>query len=221
MGLVILFEVLGWASLTIFTFSNGLITSKAPLILGNQAQNIWFFAINLAISFIPVSLLGSVFTFGEEFGWQGYLQQKLLRQHGLYKGFILLGLIWGYWHLPIVLMGFTFPNSPILGAFILFPISTIFFGIFEGWLYLRSRSIWAPVITHAGINTAAGILFSGMTFHVNELIIQLIWIASWGIIATACIISLNQNKPILWQEFAYSNQDTHALTGLQWININN
>jgi membrane protease YdiL (CAAX protease family) len=205
MGLVILLQVSGFASLTVFLFSDGLITAKVPLILGNHPQNIWFFTLNLALSFIPISLIGGIFTLGEEFGWRGYLQEKMLIKYGLNRGLVLLGLLWGYWHLPIVLMGWSFPDHPVLGAFVLFPISTVFIGIYVGWIYLRSRSIWTPIITHAAWNTSTGIIFGGMVFNQNILVIQMIWMAMWGIIALACIISLNQNKPILWQEFAHSN----------------
>jgi len=199
MGLVIFLWVSGFASLTVFSFSNGLITAKVPLILGNHPQKIWFFAINLVLSFIPISLMGSIFTLGEEFGWRGYLQEKMLTKYGLNRGLVFLGLLWGYWHLPIVLMGWSFPDHPVLGAFILFPISTVFIGIYIGWIYLRSRSIWTPIITHAAWNTSSGIIFGGMTFNQNEFLIQMIWMAMWGIVAVICLISLNLNKPVLLQ----------------------
>jgi len=144
-------------------------------------------------------IIGSVFTFGEEFAWQGYLQQKLLRKFGLNWGLILLGIIWGYWHLPIILMGYNFPNHPVLGALLLMPISTIFMGIFEGWLNLRSKNIWMPALAHAAINLFAGLLFE-MIMHQDELFRQLMWLAVWGIVAALCLVSLNRKKPILWQE---------------------
>jgi membrane protease YdiL (CAAX protease family) len=199
MLLVFLLQLSGLASLTVFSYSNNLISSKVPLVLGNHPQNIGFFAVNLVLSFIPISLMGSIFTLGEEFGWRGYLQGKMLTKYGLRRGLVLLGLLWGYWHLPLVLMGWSFPSHPILGAFILYPISTVFFAIFLGWMYLRSGSIWTPVITHAALNTSAGIIFGGMTFHQNELIIQMIWLGLWGIVASICLFSVNRNKPDLLQ----------------------
>jgi len=200
LGLVWLLEALNWATLSVFSFNQGMVDSKVPLVLGNHPQSIAYFAINLAISFTGLCMIGSIFTFGEEFGWQGYLLQKLGRKFGLNWGFLLLGIIWGFWHLPLLLMGYNFPNHPVLGVLVLMPISTIFMGIFEGWLYLRSRSIWMPVFAHASINTAAGILFGGMIMHQNVFYQQVMWIAVWGIVAALCWISMNRQKPILWQE---------------------
>ena len=185
-----------------------MVDSKVPLVLGNHTQSIAFFAINLAVSFIGICMIGSIFAFGEEFGWQGYLQQKLLRKFGLNWRFIILGITWGYWHLPVIMMGYNFPNHPVLGALLLMHISTIFAGIFAGWIYLRSRSIWMPVLAHASANLTAGILYSGMIMHQDELFRQLMWIAVWGMVAALYLISMNRKKPELWQEIEAKADNT-------------
>ncbi|MBN1274573.1 MAG: CPBP family intramembrane metalloprotease [Candidatus Aminicenantes bacterium] len=151
-----------------------------------------------ALSFIQ-SLSGSIITIGEEFGWRGYVQEKLIRKFGLTRGLLLLGAIWGYWHLPIGLMGWNFPNMPILGAFILTPVSTIFHGIYLAWLYLRSRSIWMPTLAHAAINLTALLLLNGFIMQQDILFLQVMFMAAWGVVAVSCLISLNRHKPMLWQ----------------------
>ena len=202
-SIVLLLEAMHWATFSgqFFIFKNGMVEiSKIKLILGNQAQNIPFFILNFLLSHTIFLTIGSIITLGEELGWRGYLQEKMLRKFGLNLGLIILGIIWGYWHLPIILMGFNFPNHPILGALLLMPLGTIFLGIFIGWLYLRSRSIWIPALAHASGNLFSGLVFQFMIMHQNELFRQLTWIAAWGIIAILCLINLNRNKPILWQE---------------------
>ena len=200
-GIVLLLITFNWATLPegFFIFKGGeVVYSKIGLMLGNQPQTIPFFILNFVLSHIIFFIIGSLITLGEEFGWRGYLQEKMIRILGLNWGFIILGILWGYWHLPIVLMGWNFPNHPVLGALLLMPISTIFSGIFVGWIYLRSRSIWMPALAHAAINLLSGFLFQ-MTMNQNELSLQLMWIAAWGIVATFCLISLHREKPILWQ----------------------
>ncbi len=183
-----------------FLFKDGMVEiQKIPLVLGNRTQSIFFFALNSVLSLFVQSLLGSIVTIGEEFGWRGYAQEKLIRKFGLNRGIILLGLIWGYWHLPIGLMGWNFPNHPVLGALLLTPLGMTFIGIYVGWLYLRSRSIWMPTLTHAASNLVFSVLAMEMIIRQNELVLQLSWIAGWGIIAAICLISLNRTKPMLWQ----------------------
>jgi uncharacterized protein len=89
------------------------------------------------------------FAFGEEFGWRGYAQGKLVREFGLVKGLLLLGIIWGLWHTPIYYFTGAFPEHPILGPFVMTPIDNILAVVPMGWLYIRSRNIWVPTLTHA------------------------------------------------------------------------
>jgi|GEM_PF-843712 len=199
-GLIL--TVSGFATLSgkPFLFKDGMVEiQKIPLVAGSHTQSIVFFVLNFILSLFVQSLLGSIVTIGEEFGWRGYAQEKLIRKFGLNRGIILLGLIWGYWHLPIGLMGWNFPDHPILGALLLTPIGTTFIGIYHGWLYLRSRSIWMPTLTHAASNLAFSVLMMEMITRHNELFLQLSWIAGWGLIAIICLISLNRTKPVLWQ----------------------
>jgi membrane protease YdiL (CAAX protease family) len=109
-------------------------------------------------------LVNGLFTFGEEFGWRGYLQPKLMAM-GVRKTFVLMGIIWGVWHWPIIAMGHNYgleyPGAPWLG-----PLAMVWFafvtGTFLGWLSWRGGSIWPAVIGHAALNGIAnlGVLFA-------------------------------------------------------------
>lgn len=127
--------------------------------------NVWAIVAAQTIqAMLLAPLLNSVATFGEEFGWRGYLQPKLMPLGGR-KAMLLLGIIWGVWHWPIILMGHNYgldyPGAPFLG-----PLAMIWFclvlGIFLGWVTLKSNSVWPAVIGHAAINGIAslGVLFT-------------------------------------------------------------
>ena len=45
----------------------------------------------------------------------------------------------------------------------------------------------------------------------NILLRQLIWLIAWGIAALFCIISLNRNKPELWQEIEMIEENKEKL----------
>ncbi len=103
-------------------------------------------------------ILNALATFGEEFGWRVYLQPKLMPLGGR-ATMILIGIIWGIWHWPVIFMGyeygFSYPGYPWTGP-LLFLWVTFGLGIFLGWLTLRSKSVWPAVIGHGAINGFAG-----------------------------------------------------------------
>jgi hypothetical protein len=73
---------------------------------------------------------------GEEFGWRGFVHTEL-RPLGFWRNVLITGLLWLGWHLPLLALGFGFPDHPgwgvlLMSAHIL--ISSISLG------YLRERS---------------------------------------------------------------------------------
>lgn len=104
-------------------------------------------------------IVNSLFTFGEEFGWRAYLQPKLMVL-GWRKTMVWMGLIWGLWHAPVIVMGHNYgtdyPGAPWLGIVGMIWFSTVV-GIFLGWLTVRAGSVWPAVIGHAALNGFASL----------------------------------------------------------------
>ncbi len=106
-------------------------------------------AFTLAIPF------NMIFTFGEEFGWRGYLLPKLAPLGGVGAA-IITGIIWGLWHAPlIVLDGYNYPGYPFWGVLMMVVFTTAL-GIIFAWLRFRSGSVWPSTLSHAAINAQAG-----------------------------------------------------------------
>jgi len=95
---------------------------------------------------LVMALVMTLFYFGEEFGWRGYLQLRLAPERPLVAA-ALTGLIWGVWHYPMVLLGFLGPVNML--ALLLYPINSVFISIFYGWLRARSESVWPVCLAHA------------------------------------------------------------------------
>jgi membrane protease YdiL (CAAX protease family) len=47
--------------------------------------------------------INAIAGFGEELGWRGFLLRQL-NQQSFIKASLLIGIIWGIWHSPIILM---------------------------------------------------------------------------------------------------------------------
>lgn len=101
--------------------------------------------------------INSVFAFGEEFGWRGYLLPRLISLLGPWPGLFLHGAIWGFWHAPLIfLTGYNYPGHPVLGV-PLFVVFGMLFGALLGWLRLASDSVLPPTVAHAALNAIAGL----------------------------------------------------------------
>lgn len=102
---------------------------------------------------MPLNFL-LVFTafFGEEYGWRGFLQPLLQNRFGLRGGIVVLGVAWGLWHLPINIFFYS-PSTwglSVLNQIVL----CICYSAFFGFAYLKTKSIWAPVLIHFFNNNA-------------------------------------------------------------------
>ncbi|MDE5777997.1 MAG: CPBP family intramembrane metalloprotease [Lachnospiraceae bacterium] len=111
------------------------------------------------VAVMPLNFLLS-FTafFGEEYGWRYFLQPVMQRKFGLRKGVIVLGLLWGIWHLPIHL--FYYSPQTSLQSILVQLAGCVGMGIFFGWVYMRTHNIWAVAIMHFINNNVGSALFA-------------------------------------------------------------
>ena len=95
--------------------------------------------------------------FGEEYGWRGFLQPLLQKQFGPRGGILVLGAVWGLWHLPINIFYYS-PDTWVLSV-----LNQVFlcicYSVFFGFAYAKTKSIWAPVMIHF-FNNNAVLLFA-------------------------------------------------------------
>jgi membrane protease YdiL (CAAX protease family) len=89
-------------------------------------------------STLAAPFFNSLFGFGEELGWRGYLLPKLMPL-GKFRAYVILGVIWSLWHMPLIAIGFTYPSHPFLGL-LAFTGMTTAFGIYLNEMTLRYRS---------------------------------------------------------------------------------
>jgi uncharacterized protein len=148
-----LFGALGWAHSPHFDFAGGTPdVLKGPWLLGTGSQGWLRFGLNIALTAIAFGALNGLPALGEELGWRGLLQGEMIDRLGLTRGVALLGLLWSFWHLPSLLAGYNFPEHPVLGGFVLFPLQLVASSFVLAWLTLRGRSLWPAALCHGSVN---------------------------------------------------------------------
>ena len=138
--------------------------------------------------------LGLIVTFGEEYGWRGYLQTELIRL-GRIRGVFLLGVIWGIWHWPVIWMGYNYPGQPILGSIAMVAVCIIL-AYFLAYAVFKSNGVWTAAYLHALNNQA-------MSFFAMTMVMPSSMLYSFGIgvpsLALGAIIVLLILRDPIWK----------------------
>jgi len=95
---------------------------------------------------------------GEELGWRGFALPHLQRDHSALGASLVIGAIWGCWHLPLYLTGTEFRPPSIFPAFVLAVIAT---SVICTWLYNSTGgSLLIVVLYHAAANLPITLLIA-------------------------------------------------------------
>ncbi|MBN9390946.1 MAG: CPBP family intramembrane metalloprotease [Chloroflexi bacterium] len=129
-------------------------------------------------------LLGNfaLFFFTEEIGWRGYALPKLQKMFNPLVSSLVLGILWGLWHLPYWFVPGSFQAGLPFAGFMLLTVSQ---AVLMTWLYNNSRdSVLLAVLFHAAADTAfafSGVLSGPQTLF--WLVVGLQWLVTLGVIA--------------------------------------
>lgn len=99
--------------------------------------------------------VNAVAAFGEEAGWRGLLLREL-EGIGFWRSSLVIGLIWGLWHAPLILQGHNYPDHPWAGVFLMTVFTVLLSPLFS-YVALRANSVIAAAIFHGSINAVAGL----------------------------------------------------------------
>ena len=126
--------------------------------LGLSAEHVALLDVvgGVALAFTFAVPFNMIFTFGEEFGWRGYLLPRLSPLGGVTAA-VATGVVWGLWHAPLIILdGFNYPGHPVSGVGMMVVFTTAL-GVIFAWLRFRSGSVWPSTLAHATLNAQAGL----------------------------------------------------------------
>jgi len=139
--------------------------------------------------------LGLIISFGEEYGWRGYLQSELNRI-GRVRGTLLLGAIWGIWHWPVIWMGYNYPGQPLLGS-LLMVLYCVELAFFLAYAVFKSKGIWTAAYLHA-LNNQTVSFFAFAVVAPTSVIFSFV-IGLPGLALGALVVLLLLRDPV-WKE---------------------
>ncbi len=111
------------------------------------------YVLTYLVAFISTSILGG--PLGEEIGWRGFALPRMQPLHGPLVGSIILGLMWGVWHLPEFMVPTWAASSggSDLLAIVKFCIFAIASTIVVTWVFNNTKgSVLMAILVHASID---------------------------------------------------------------------
>ena len=121
------------------------------------------FAPNIFLLGIPFGLLPGFF---EEIGWTGYAFPKMREKHSALATSLLLGVLWGLWHAPVVdSLGAATPHGVYWAPFFLAFVAILTaMRVLIAWVYSNTNSVLLAQIMHA---SSTGFLIILSPSHVS------------------------------------------------------
>ncbi len=129
----------------------------------------WTLVTLLAAGVAAGLTVNAVAALGEEVGWRGYLLARLSSVAGFWPSALIVGVVWGLWHAPLVINGYDYSVSALedcggrvegLVALVVFTIFTTAAGLVAALLRVGSGGAIAPAAMHGTINGIAGLYAS-------------------------------------------------------------
>jgi membrane protease YdiL (CAAX protease family) len=114
-----------------------------------------------------------VLVVGEEIGWRGYALPRLLATRSMLSASLILGVLWGAWHLPT----FFIPGLPQHSIpFSAFMLLTIAYSVLFTWIYVHTAgSVLIATLFHGSINFCQGFFLGGIDPAREYWLLAIVW----------------------------------------------
>jgi membrane protease YdiL (CAAX protease family) len=140
---------------------------------------------------------GIMVAFFEELGWTGFAIPKMRKNYGVLTTGIIVGLLWGAWHLLVNLESDTFTGAVPL----LLLIARLFtwlpaYRILMTWVYDRTESQLVPTLMHVSLVATTGILDPVLTGSQLTIFLLVKAAVFWVLVAGIFLTQRRAEKPV-------------------------
>lgn len=124
-------------------------------IVGMMMKPAFMTVITIISGLFAGATINALYAFGEEYGWRNYLVAALKGKKFVFAA-IFIGIVWGIWHFPLILLGHNYPQHNVIGVFMMV-IFCVLLSFIETYFVLKAKSVYPAAIFHGTINAVAGL----------------------------------------------------------------
>jgi membrane protease YdiL (CAAX protease family) len=162
----------------------GLEAWQAPAMEGiglSGAPPVLKLAVSIAVNMTLGTALAAISATGEEIGWRGYMLTRLI-DAGVSRPVLISGVIWGAWHMPLILSGvYAVGRYPFLSPFA-FAVGIIAGSFVYARVRLESGSVWPAVLLHSAWNALIQGTFDTFTSGGSRQQASTLWTGESGLL---------------------------------------
>jgi uncharacterized protein len=150
-----------WAFALLF----GVITAVAALHLFNLfgGPEVDWSGLKPLSRIVPMIILLTIFAgMGEEFGWRGFALPRLQARHNALVSSLIIGLVWGIWHIPLFLTTGTIQykwqlEAGLIPAVLVYTVFCMAWSIQYTWVFNNTKgSVLLAAVVHGAVNAWNG-----------------------------------------------------------------
>jgi membrane protease YdiL (CAAX protease family) len=137
---------------------------------------------------------GLIFGFLEELGWTGFATPMLLRDHGVLATGLIVGALWGAWHVPITIWMTGDPSgafSPplFLPPFVFYVVALPAYRVLMVWVYDHTESLLVVTLMHASLIACTLVILAPVVTGGMALVIYWLVLAAmlWLVVAAVAV----------------------------------
>ena len=141
------------------------------------------FLINVAVAATIVTVYSARTAAGEEIGWRGYMLTRLV-DAAVPKPILTSGVIWGLWHVPLILGGVYLIGPPPFLAALLWMVTATAFSFVFARVRLETGSVWPAITLHSAWNAIIQAAFDRASHGTRPEL----WIGESGILVALTMV---------------------------------
>ena len=192
-----LFRVrVGWYWYLIVLTGVPILLVGGTLVLPSAVDGLRAPSVMIAAAYLPM-LIVQILTTGlaEEPGWRDFALPLIQRRHGAALGTLILGLVWGCWHLPLFFTGWslagTRPDTAhwwlTVGTFLAMAVAISYL---ITWVFNHTKeSLPVALLLHASNNAVASLVLPELFTHADDSWMLTAGSIGYGLAAAALLIA--------------------------------
>lgn len=159
----------------------------------------WWMIALLLVAFLLAEVVSAS---GEEIGWRGYMLTRLI-DADVPRPVVLSGLIWSFWHWPLLFLEAQHLSMSIFLSACIFVVTITCLGCVAARLRLQTGSIWPSIVLHATWNICILEIFDAVTRNSDTSY----WVGESGILMALVMLGMAY---IFWHNYQFARPATEA-----------